>query len=235
MFSVTLIGPDGAGKTTITRRLHASGLLPFRYLYMGVNIGASNAALPTSRLVAWLKRRARPSVASSGAPDGAATPRRRGTRSRIRAAARLANRLAEEWFRQVISWSYQLRGYVVLYDRHFALDFAPEITGEQSRALEHRIHRWFLTYLYPRPDLIVFLDAPGEVLFARKGESSIEELERRRQGFLRMGARLPGFVRVDATAPLEEVYQQVAACIVRYSEQRRGPRARRAADAEARA
>jgi thymidylate kinase len=234
MFSVTLIGPDGAGKTTITRRLQSSGLLPFRYLYMGVNVGASNAALPTSRLVAWMKRRRNPASKEGGGPPTAAPHRRKGVRSRIRAAARLANRLAEEWFRQAISWSYQLRGYVVLYDRHFALDFAPEIMGEESRSLEHRVHRWFLTHLYPRPDLVVFLDAPGEVLFARKGESTVEELERRRQGFLRLGTRLPEFVRVDATEPLEEVYQQVASCILRYSEQRRGRRPGHVLDAEMR-
>ncbi|HEX6070127.1 MAG TPA: hypothetical protein VFZ18_09885 [Longimicrobiaceae bacterium] len=232
MFSVTLIGPDGAGKTTITRRLQSSGLLPFRYLYMGVNIGASNAALPTSRLAAWVKRRIRGSSKAGGGARSAAPGRRRGMGSRLRAAARLANRLAEEWFRQAISWSYQLRGYVVLYDRHFALDFAPEVMGEEARTLEHRVHRWFLTHLYPRPDLVVFLDAPGEVLFARKGESTVEELERRRQGFLRLGTRLPAFVRVDATEPLDEVYQQVASCIVNYAEQRRGLRRAPVVDAE---
>ena len=64
MPSVTLIGPDGAGKTTLTRRLEASGLLPFRYLYMGVNIAASNVALPTSRLAERLKARSNASRAA---------------------------------------------------------------------------------------------------------------------------------------------------------------------------
>jgi thymidylate kinase len=224
MFSVTLIGPDGAGKTTITRRLESSGLLPFRYLYMGVNISASNAALPTSRLAEWLKQISRRRAgANSVAPANRIRAPRRGARARIRAIARITNRLAEEWFRQGVSWYYQLRGYVVLYDRHFALDFAPEITSDQPISLERRLHGWFLTHLYPLPDLVIFLDAPGEVLFARKGESTVEELERRRQGFLRQGERLPAFVRVDATRPLEEVYQDVAGCIVRFAERRRLP------------
>lgn len=218
MFSVTLIGPDGAGKTTITRRLESSGLLPFRYLYMGVNIAASNAALPTSRIAARLKAIARRRSAAASTTRGRRTGRKGGVRGGLRGAARLANRLAEEWYRQGISWYYRRRGHVVLYDRHFALDFAPEIIADTRDSIERRVHGWVLKHLYPRPDLIIFLDAPGEVLFARKGESSVEELERRRQGFLKQGERLRGFVRVDATRPLDEVYEDVAACILRHAE-----------------
>jgi adenylate kinase family enzyme len=214
MSSVTLIGPDGAGKTTLTRRLEASGLLPFRYLYMGVNISASNVALPTSRLADRLKGRSS-SDPGTHAPAGGAAGRR-GVKGRIRALARLGNRLAEEWFRQLVSWGYQLRGFVVLYDRHFVFDFAPEIEGRATDGFDARLHRWCLTHLYPRPDLVIFLDAPGEVHHARKGESTVEELERRRQAFLRQGERLPNFVRVDATRPLEEVYREVAAQVVHF-------------------
>jgi thymidylate kinase len=222
MTSITLIGPDGAGKTTITRRLETSGLLPFKYLYMGVSITSSNTALFTSRLAERFKRRSRGAAASS---HGESTePSRRGkvgVRHRLRAAARLTNRLADAWFRQGLSWYYQLRGMVVLYDRHFVFDFAPEITVGTADSLEKRLQRWCLTRLYPSPDLVIFLDAPGEVLFARKGELSPAELERRRQGFLRQGERLPNFVRVDATRPLEVVYQEVAEHIVKF--QRRMP------------
>jgi thymidylate kinase len=210
MRSVALIGPDGAGKTTLTRMLLHSGELPFRYIYMGVDIDASNLALPTSRLAARWKRRGRPRGASGrDVPGpGPASPRDV-PGGRLRAAARLVNRLMEEWYRQIAAWAYQARGFVVLYDRHFLFDFAPEIVETQPATLERRIHSWLLTHAYPRPDLVIFLDAPGEVLFARKGESTVEELERRRQAFLRQGARYPFFVRVDATRGLEEVYAEI--------------------------
>jgi thymidylate kinase len=217
MLSIALIGPDGAGKTTLTRRLEQSRILPFKYLYMGVDISASNLALPSSRLAERLKRRER-----NGSVSGArAAPSDRQNRGRLRAVARLANRLAEEWFRQLVSWFYQRRGFVVLYDRHFVFDFAPEIAGDSPEALDKRLHRWALTHLYPRPGLVIFLDAPGAVLFARKRESTAEELERRRQAFLRQGERFQNFVCVDATRPLETVYDEIVGRILEFASGRR--------------
>ena len=224
MPSVALIGPDGAGKTTITRMLEQSSGIRFKYLYMGIDIPASNVALPTARWVERLKSRRRDSVTSGGPGAGNArdvrTLRPRG-RAGVRSVARLGFRLADEWFRQVVSWTYQIRGFAVLYDRHFVFDFAPEITG-RAEPLDRRIHRWCLHQLYPQPNLVIFLDAPGALLFARKGESTVEELERRRQGFLQLGKRIRGFVRVDATKPLPEVYAEVAEHISRLCNSGRG-------------
>lgn len=227
MPSIALIGPDGAGKTTLTHMLQTSGLIPCRYLYMGVEMSASNVALPTSRLVAFLRRRLRGSAAATAAPNGvagsdAARPAPARRRSRLRASARLANRLLEEWYRQLVSWYYQVRGYVVLYDRHFLFDFAPEI-APQPRSLEQRVHSWCLDHLYPRPDLVIYLDAPGAVLFARKGELSVAELERRREGFLRQSTRFRNFVRVDATRPLSEVFEDVTRHVLRVTGTRHRP------------
>lgn len=212
MATVALIGPDGAGKTTLTKMILESGVLPVRYLYMGVDISKSNVALPASRLVDALKRRhgdpqppgPRPANSRSDSPS-----RMRRFLASCRAGLRLTNRIAEECYRQLVSWSYELRGFVVLYDRHFIFDFSPEIQAHLGDSLERRLHWRFLDRLYPRPDLVIFLDAPGEVLFARKGESTVAELERRRQAFLGHGRKLANFVRVDATRPLDEVYDEV--------------------------
>jgi len=219
MPSVALIGPDGAGKTTVTRMLLDSGVAPFKYLYMGIDVPASNIALPTTRLVERLKPAVqRERAAGTERPDRlAGPPRKGGRRSTLWAFARVTNRLLDEWYRQCVSWHHQLRGFTVLYDRHFAFDFSREVSGDDVEPFDRKVHRWFLEHLYPQPDLVIFLDAPGAVLFARKGELTVEELERRRQGFLRRGRGLKNFVCVDATRALDVVYAEVAALVLSLS------------------
>ena len=40
MVTVALIGADGAGKTTVGRRLEEGGEVRIKYLYMGINAAA---------------------------------------------------------------------------------------------------------------------------------------------------------------------------------------------------
>jgi thymidylate kinase len=103
----------------------------------------------------------------------------------------------------------------VLFDRHFFSDYyAYEIANNHSeRPLANRIHGLMLKHLYPKPDLVICLDAPAEVLFARKGEGTLEFLEHRRQEYLQLQAVVPHFATVDATQPEEEVTRKVAALI----------------------
>ncbi len=216
MFSVALIGPDGAGKTSLTAGLRASRAVPIKCLYMGINIEASDHALLTSRLLEHFKHRqnTRSGVYRSGDDS---TPRgeheKRSLGGWLWAIGRLINRLLEEWYRQLLSWGYQICGYAVVYDRHFLYDFTLDGIGEEKQPGDKRLHRWLLQRCYPRPYLTIYLDAPAEVLYARKGEKTLEELERRRQAFIRLGDRVKNFVRIDATRPFDVVYAEVSRLI----------------------
>ncbi len=228
MISVALIGPDGAGKTTIARMIEKSFPVPVKYLYMGVSVDSSNIALPTTRLVQFLKRRRRKK--SGVAPAKNIPPNRQNGRhqrsGKLRALLRLANRLTEEWYRQFLSWNYRRQGKIVLYDRHYKFDFelGQQATPGERRRLTDWLHRWCLANLYPRPDMVIYLDAPAEVLFARKGEFTLEWLESRRQAFINQGKQTPNFFRIDATQPLEAVYADVTERIMQFYQNRGSPR-----------
>ena len=220
MFTVALIGPDGVGKTTIGRRLERTFPLPMKYLYMGVNPDSSNRMLPTTRWVRAIKRArgAKPDVA--GPPDPRRVkPRPKGAAKRavagLRSSLRLVNRLGEEWFRQGLAWRYRRRGFIVLFDRHFFSDYyAYDIANNGARRpLSSRIHGFILDRIYPKPDLVIYLDAPAEVLFARKGEGTPESLERRRQEYLQMRGLVKHFAVVDASRPEDDVAREAAELI----------------------
>lgn len=222
MFTVALIGSDGAGKTTIGRRLEREMPQAIKYVYMGINLEASNLVLPTTRLLRGMKRiLGRPDT--GGPPDPTRKKSRpKGTVKRaastLKSTLRLLNRLAEEWFRQILTWYYLRRGYIVLFDRHFFSDYyAHDIAGnDPDRAFTRRVHGFVLDRLYPKPDLIILLDAPAELLYARKGEGTPELLERRRQEYLQLRDRIEHFSIVDASQPLDEVAHDVVTLIEQF-------------------
>jgi len=216
---VALVGADGAGKSTITQMLEHEPLpFPVKRVYMGVNLESSSLMLPTTRLLLAVKRvrGRRPDLVASGGPGPA--PVKWSRTQRLASAAKDTTRLAvwvlEEWLRQLVAAGYARRGYVVVFDRHFFADYYhSDIAPAAGRRAMARLHGWMLQHAYPKPDLVVCLDAPGEVLYARKPESTPAWLEQRRQQYLALRAVVPAFAVVDADRPLSAVFADVVAAI----------------------
>ncbi|MFA9431371.1 hypothetical protein [Egicoccus sp. AB-alg2] len=214
MVTIALAGADGSGKTTVARRLVATSPIPMAYLYMGPNIESSNVALPWSRLFLRLKLHTyrqvakREGITDPGFVSTHHNAHRKVRRGRLGATLRMVNRLLEASFRQAVATVHQRRGVVVLYDRHFLLESLTS-SGRRHRRLTDRIYHWVLATLFPAPDLVVVLDAPPEVLLARKGEGTLDSLRRARTLLRTEAPKFARVVTVDATRPLEEVVAEV--------------------------
>jgi len=217
MTTIAIIGADGAGKTTIAKMITRDNPETVKYLYLGANIESGNHRLPTSRLILYLKLRAyRKKAERKGItdPNYISThhkAHREVKYGRLGSWLQMANRLLEGAYRQTIAALFELSGRTVICDRHLYVD---GLVVRKSPRLIDRVYLWALTHLFPKPDLVVFLDAPPETLQARKAEGTVERLREWRETYLRAGELLPNFVTVDASQPLNEVYTEVSRRIV---------------------
>ena len=216
--TVALIGADGAGKTTLAHRLREKLPGPTLYLYLGINPEASSTALPITRAIRAL-RRSRGVAVEQGGPREFTTkhhlerdaPSFAGSAlGLVRRWVRLLNLLLEEWYRQLHARRARAQGTTVILDRHFFFDYyAHDITDLSGRRSPlRRIHGWFLSLL-PLPDLVVLLDAPPNVLYARKPEGSFADVARRRGEYLEISKAFGNVRRVNAARSRTEVEQEV--------------------------
>ena len=210
MFSVALLGPDGVGKTTIARRLVETSALPAKYLYIGPNYDAANYMLPITR---WWVRRAR-RAAGETAAHGATTTQRRSVRKSIRrwlgGVHGLLQGTLHQLYLHLVARYLMFQGYVVVFDRHVALDYQLTLDrAKQPFSLRRRV-RWVLyRAVCPDPDLVVCLDAPPEVVFARKQELSLAMLEERRRQYRSLDGKVKHLAVVDASRDLDLVIHDV--------------------------
>ena len=111
-----------------------------------------------------------------------------------------------------------MRSTLVLNDRHF-VDVLVD-----PRRYRYGGPMWLVRLIWrliPKPDLIVLLDAPPDVLYARKGEGTPASLARRRAEYLQLAEVTPNFAVVPAARALDDVVDDVAALVRAFGGQER--------------
>ena len=212
MLTIVIVGADGAGKSSVSARLLEDLPVPTRRMYLGANPDARTHPLPTTRAVRWARARNGQDQRTGGPPKAVRVPdarpsgmARRTGRS-ARAGARVANQIAEEVYQQAIIGWHHARGRVVVCDRHPSADhFAHDLAAWPGQRLSRRVHGAFLRRCIPAPDLVLVLDAPPSVLYARKGEGTLEDLASRRAEYLAYAESADRSVVIDASRPFDEV------------------------------
>ena len=124
--------------------------------------------------------------------------------------ARLALRIGAQLWRWCRAQALRLRGRLVLFDR-YAYDALLPARWPLGRL--GRLRRWLLGHACPAPQLIVVLDAPGELLHARTGEHGPVVLEAERRAYLRLARGRARAIVVDATHEPDRVRRDVTGAI----------------------
>ena len=109
------------------------------------------------------------------------------------------------------------RGGLVLIDRYY-YDFLVD-QRRYRLSVPRTIVRLGHVFL-KKPDLVVLLDAPAEVLQARKQEVPLPETERQRRAYRELVQALPNGRLVDATQPPEKVGADINRAILEFMAQR---------------
>ncbi len=207
--TVALVGPDGSGKSTLIRTLEEH--LPYtRRVYMGLR----DFVLPTTRFFYWRVARreelepAGPAASEPREPEKSGE-RARGGRSALRRIGYglyMLNHHLE--FLAKFGWGYfwARRGRVVFFDR-FVYDAMELPTDSFEGTIRGR-----LLDSFPRPDLLVLLRPPIEVMLERKQERPREFYERYYSSYDERLTTMKGRLRVltlDTSESLEACARKV--------------------------
>lgn len=190
---IALLAPDGAGKSTLAHALKKDFGLKAQLIYMGTNMTALNVCLPSTK---WLHR----VLKKSRAPKLVKL---------LLKPVNYCNRILDLWYRVAYAHSQRLRGKFVVFDRYVYDSWI----AKPATTWAKRMRRKFLEAGWPTPHVVILLDAPGELLFRRKGEHSPEWLEQQRQAYLALQKQVPQMRAVDAMMSAEEVRREVIALI----------------------
>ena len=212
---VAFLGTDGSGKSTIMARVEQDLGAAFwdRKQYH---------KRPLSSPFRWVKRYGlrpprsgkREGELSLGFNPHALPPRRP-----LYSLAKLGF-----WWADFVLLGYVLEIYpkltrpsLLMFDRYYQdllVDPKRYHYGGPMR-LAHLVGRFI-----PQPHLVILLDAPPEVLLARKQELPLEEAIRQREAFLDLVQALPNGHVVDTSRPLDEAAEEVERIILGYMETR---------------
>ncbi len=124
----------------------------------------------------------------------------------------LAAHVLTQWRRYLLARARQAQGAVVLFDRY---TYDALLPARHPSSPLRRLRRSLLAWSCPAPDLVILLDAPGEVLHARKQEHEVTLLDEQRQAYLRLRPLLKRTAVVDATSDPQTIRRIVMTLIWR--------------------
>jgi thymidylate kinase len=202
---IAIMGPDGAGKSAVIDAIRQQ----FRFAYHKVKCF-----------------HLRPKSLRPGktAQQAVTDPHGRPPRGTILSVLKVFFLIADYWLGFALTIAPAMRrSQLIVFDRYI-YDLLVD-----SKRVRYGGPAWLLRLaarIVPRPDLVILLDAPADVLWSRKQEVPFEEVMRQRARYCEVASKLPFAKTVDAAQPLADVIRDVDAVIVEYYELRTRERLR---------
>jgi thymidylate kinase len=204
---VAFLGVDGAGKSTVMSQVERD-LAPAFWSTKWYHGRALASPLRWTKQVRS-RRQQRQLLKGAAAANPHAVPVKRDPHSKPSRGLVLSLVKLGIWWSDFLFLGYMAevhpslrRSALVLFDRYYhdlLVDPIRHRYGGPMRLAQ------LAGRLYPRPDLVILLDAPADVLHARKHEVPLEETARQREAYLELVQSLPCGHVVDASMPIHKV------------------------------
>ncbi len=198
--SVALLAPDGGGKSTIISRLKdsCSGSFDIEYKYFRPGLFKN---------VGQYKPNALPE------PDDNPNPHGKKPNGLLKSYVRFLVYNIDFVFGYLfLVWPAKIKRRLVIFDRYY-YDYYADIY-RYHYSFSRRVPHMF-SFLIPSPDLVFILDAPAKVLYNRKRELEIDEIERQRAVFLKFAKNRKNTYVIDVNRPIDEIVKDITSCILK--------------------
>jgi thymidylate kinase len=190
---IAFIGPDGCGKSSVIEPVIA-------------------ALSPAFTKVVRFHMRPK-SLPARTANEGPVTdPHGQAPRSYFSSIAKMVYLVVDYW----LGYLTQVRPAIVhtklvVFDRYFY-----DILVDPKR-IRYGGPKWlpaFLSKLLPKPEVVLLLNAPPEVLWSRKQEVTYEEVVRQQKAYLQVAKDSGSITVIDASQPLSKVVDDALEAII---------------------
>ena len=197
---LVLLGPDGSGKSTVAEHVMKSEVL--RKLFMNKRYFHSrfNFLPPLRKYL---------SFCTKTTTDDNPEPQQTKTYGMLRAMVYPIYYGMSYILGHPLLWKEKACSGLVIFDRDY-YDFL--IQRELMKC-----PKWIIRCignLIPKPDIVIFLQTKPEIVFERKQELTMEEIQRQNTVCNEFMARLPNGVNVDASSCVDEIVSQIKKIII---------------------
>ncbi len=205
--SIVFLSPDGGGKTTIINALNDY------FRCMNIFDGVVNYYMrPKLFKNLGHYNKLKPSEEEKTNPN----PHGKELNGKLKSFIRFIFYNFDYFFGGILKiWPQKVTKKLVVFDRYY-YDYFVDLKRYQY-SFSERIPKVFM-FMIPKPELVIILDAPSEVLYYRKQELTLDEIARQRSLYIKISEKIQCATIIDVNRPVEKVIQDIIDKIVDFQE-----------------